>query len=107
MRAIDRRLRRLELRLAPVRDPAVRTVVDRVWERCRRTAQERGIELEVVMQEHRAAHDAFWEGYNGPGTIVGKLLYARNRRKGIAALNEHPHGIDPSQAARVPVSARR
>jgi hypothetical protein len=81
MKALSRRLGRLEVRFAPNQDAQGRTLADVLRERrCRRLAQERGVPLEEVLREDLAEHRAFWSGYTGALTITDTLRYGRRHR---------------------------
>jgi hypothetical protein len=85
MKALSRRLAKLEVRSAPDRDAQGRTLADVLRERiCRRLAQERGISFEEALQEHLAEHRAIWAGYTGPRTITDTLRYGRRHRTVLA-----------------------
>jgi hypothetical protein len=89
MKALPRRLTKLEVRSAPDRDAQGRTPADVLRERiCRRLARERGISVEEALQEHLAQHRAIWAGYTGPRTITDTLRYARQHR--TALTNQEP-----------------
>jgi hypothetical protein len=81
MKALSKRLAKLEVRSAPDRDPQGRTVADVLRERrCRRLAQDRNVPYEKVLQERLAEDRAFWAGYTGPRTIADVLRYGRQHR---------------------------
>jgi hypothetical protein len=85
MKALSRRLAKLEVRSAPDRDAQGRSPADVLRERrCRRIAQERGVPYEKVLQEHLAEDRAFWAGYTGARTITDILRYGRRHRTVIA-----------------------
>jgi len=86
MKAVLRRLRILEARLAATRNEQGLSLADVLRElQCRRVAQERGVPYEEVLREHTIEHQAFWAHYVGDGTIAGTLRYARRRRLEAAA----------------------
>ena len=95
MKALSRRLAKLEVRSAPDRDAQGRTVADVLRERrCRRLAQERGVPLDEVLREDLAEHRAFWSGYTGPRTIADVLRYGRQHR-----ITASGAGLGPSRDA--------
>jgi hypothetical protein len=90
MRAIGRRLRRLEIRLAPQKNEQGKTPVQLILERrARFLAQERGVPheeaLREIVAEHEAKSQAFWAEYNGNGSISDILRYSRRCRFEAAA----------------------
>jgi hypothetical protein len=85
MKALSRRLGKLEVRSAPDRDPHGRTLADVLRERwCRRLAQERGVALEEVLRKDIAEHRVFWAGYTGAATVTDILRYGRQHRTVLA-----------------------
>ena len=86
MKEISRRLRRLEVSLAPRKDAQGRSPAEVLRERrCRRQAQERGVPYEQVVREDRAKSKAFWADYAGDGTIVDIMRYGRQRQREAAS----------------------
>jgi hypothetical protein len=81
MKSFRRRLRKLEVSLAPGTDAQGRSPAEVLRERrCRRQAQERGVPYEQVVREDRAKSKAFWADYAGDRTIADILRYGRLRQ---------------------------
>jgi hypothetical protein len=75
MKQVSRRLRRLEESFARGRNEQGRTPSEVLRERrCRRVAQERGVPYEQVLRESVIESQAFWDSYDGPGTIADEAL---------------------------------
>ena len=81
MKAVARRLQRLEERLAPKQDEReLRIAAVLRGRRCRRLAQERGVPYEQVLREELIEKQTFWAKYVGDGTCADTLRYAQRRR---------------------------
>jgi hypothetical protein len=90
MKALSKRLAKLEVRSDTDRDGQGRTPADVLRERiCRRLAQERNVPYETVLQEHLAEERAFWASYPGTGTIAEILRYGRRHRLAASAVSDH------------------
>ena len=83
MKAIDRRLRRLQERLAPQENEEVRRLVELLRERRRRRLESSGEPFEV------RACEALTDDENRPLSIADIL---RSGRRRVAAANERPPG---------------
>jgi hypothetical protein len=97
MRAISRRLRRLEASLAPKKNEHGKTPIQLILERRSRfLAQERGVPYEEafreIVREHEAESQAFWAEYKGNGTISDILRYRRRCRFEAAAAQKTAQG---------------
>ena len=82
MRAICRRLRRLEERHLAQKNEQGLTPVDVLRQRiCRRQAAETGTPYEELLREREKTSQAFWASYDGDRSIVG-ILRKRLHRMG-------------------------
>ena len=90
MKAISKRLRRLEEHHTAQRNDQGLTPVDVLRQRiCRRQAAETGRPYEELLREREMKAQAFWASYDGDRSIAGVLRY----RRGLA------HGTTVGSAA--------
>ena len=81
MKAISRRLRKLEESRAAQRNEHRPNLADVLRQRiCRRKAAETGRPYEELLRESEMEAEAFWASYDGKRSIVGILRHRFQRR---------------------------
>lgn len=82
MKTLAKRLLKLEERHAAQRNEQGLTPAEVGRQRiCRRRAEETGRPYEELLREHIAKSQAFWQSYDGDGSVVDILRYRLRHRR--------------------------